>query len=706
MRKYISVLLTLSFILSLATSGSTSGISAQTLTLKQLRPQARSKPPKLSPDLQELLTQDDEEEAAWRQGKTLAEVRQERLTRQQARQNKTPREAPLRTLIKGIALPSPAVKAEEKQSFIVQLDGTTPEVVMQEKLALRGGRISQKLSSTGLVVIEAPRTTIRQIAAEGSIAYVSPDRLIGATTFGHVVQVTGRSVLSSRSDNDDDDDNDDGDDDGGNDIEGTNMNVAVLDSGIWGRHHSLVDRLLTSVDFTGEGITKSDPYGHGTHIASLAVGKPHVAKGAYEGLAPGAKVANLRVLDAQGRGSVSGALKAINWLLTNATKYKIRVANLSFGAPAVDSYKNDPLCLAVRRLVNAGIVVVVAAGNDGKDRNGRKIYGRIHAPGNEPSAITVGAANDMGTAIRSDDGVASYSSRGPTRSSYTDAQGIRRYDNLIKPDLVATGNKLIAASAEQNYLIRTYPHLNARVAPAANHNQMFLSGTSVATPIVAGAAALVLQANPTLTPNLVKAVLMYTAQPLKGYNMLEQGAGLLNVAGAVQLAKLIRTDLTSTTLRGTALLKSALPRPQANVISGEMCYWEQVVIAGPTFFYGSALMSCYQGIYRNGLLLGDGIVMADGIILSNKTLMADGVQIAEGPVTANGVISADSPLLAKGIVLADGSLLADGFPLGDGIILGDGSILGDGTLLGDAIRSLSVQVNGDDTPSMSVIKDS
>ena len=103
-------------------------------------------------------------------------------------------------------------------------------------------------------------------------------------------------------------------------------------------------------------------------------------------------------------------------------------------------------------------MVVAAAGNDGKDVLGHKIYGQIHSPGNEPSAITVGAANTFGTDARADDGVATYSSRGPTRGYWADASGVQHYDNSIKPDLVAPGNKLISAEAvEQCKLVITTP---------------------------------------------------------------------------------------------------------------------------------------------------------------------------------------------------------------------------------------------------------
>ena len=128
---------------------------------------------------------------------------------------------------------------------------------------------------------------------------------------------------------------------------------------------------------------------------------------------------------------------------------------MSLGTPAVESYRYDPLCLAVRRLVDAGIVVVAAAGNNGKDSAGNKVYGRIHSPGNEPSAITVGAANTFGTNGRGDDGVTSYSSRGPTRSYWTDAEGVKHYDNLVKPDLIAPGNKIVQAQAVDKCLLPT-----------------------------------------------------------------------------------------------------------------------------------------------------------------------------------------------------------------------------------------------------------
>src|SRR6185295_16757980 len=152
-------------------------------------------------------------------------------------------------------------------------------------------------------------------------------------------------------------------------------------------------------------------------------------------------------------------------------------------------------------------------------------------------AITVGASNSYGSDPRNDDTTTSYSSRGPTRSFSVDSYGLRHFDNLIKPDLLAPGNKIISAEAANNNLIKKYPSLETYKYSTTNMKLMYLSGTSMSTPMVAGAAALLLETNSSLTPNMVKVLLMYTAQPLAGANTLEQGAGQLNVAGAVTLAR-------------------------------------------------------------------------------------------------------------------------------------------------------------------------
>src|SRR6185436_5292032 len=159
--------------------------------------------------------------------------------------------------------------------------------------------------------------------------------------------------------------------------------------------------------------------------------------------------------------------------------------------------------------------------------------------------------------------------------------GVQHFDNLIKPEISAPGNKTVFAESPNNYLLTQNPSLDASVSNTQTRRQMMLSGTSMASPLVAGTAALMFEANPTLTPNLMKVLLMYTAQQLRNYNMLEQGAGELNADGAVRLAKLVRTTLSSSTTLGASLLTGPAPAPQTSipVPSGSYTFaWSQGAI--------------------------------------------------------------------------------------------------------------------------------
>ncbi|HEY0348276.1 MAG TPA: S8 family serine peptidase, partial [Pyrinomonadaceae bacterium] len=318
-------------------------------------------------------------------------------------------------------------------------------------LAQNGVLVGDRMSELGAMKVDLPVKAVDALMKSGSMNYISPD--VKMESFGHVTATTGTDQIRTQS--------------CGllctTTYDGTGIGIAVLDSGVDNGHAAFGGagllagaRVKFSKDFTTENNSANDPYGHGSHVASSAAGVSTASGNTYQGIAPNASVINLRVLDKNGVGSTSVLLNALNWILSpadptkavsssnplNKDKYNVRVVNMSLGAPAVSSYRNDPVCRASRALVDAGIVVVAAAGNNGKDANGNKIYGQIHSPGNEPSVITVGAANTFGTDSHADDGVATYSSRGPTRSSYTDANGVRHYDNLIKPDLIAPGNKL------------------------------------------------------------------------------------------------------------------------------------------------------------------------------------------------------------------------------------------------------------------------
>ena len=338
---------------------------------------------------------------------------------------------------------------------IIQPASST-DLSIDTTIELSGGSNLRKFKNFAARVATLPAQAAVNLAGRSDVSYVSLNRDV--LPMGHLSSTTGADQVRSIGD--------------GSSLDGTGIGIAIIDSGIDTDHRSFLDksnsvRVVYSEDFTNEGRT-DDPYGHGTHVASLAAGNGRISNGAYVGIAPNASLINLRVLNSQGTGTTAYVLRALDWVASNKSTYNIRVVNMSLGMPAVDSYLNDPICRAVRRLVDAGVVVFAAAGNNGKDSNGNKIYGHIHSPGNEPSAITIGAANTFGTDDRSDDSVASFSSRGPTRSFTTDDDGTRHYDNLVKPDLIAPGNKLVDAEADGNYLVTQTPSLDAGVSGAGD----------------------------------------------------------------------------------------------------------------------------------------------------------------------------------------------------------------------------------------------
>jgi serine protease AprX len=318
-------------------------------------------------------------------------------------------------------------------------------------------------------------------------------------------------------------------------VTGQGIGVAIVDSGI-SSHSALSKRVVASVSFVSGDPAVSDAYGHGTHVAGIVSGSASAAAGVTSlytgGIAPNASLINVRVLGADGSGYTSDVLAALEWVLANKSTYNIRVVNLSLGHPVAESCATDPLCQEVGKLVQAGIVVVVAAGNYGKTPDGRMILGGITSPGNSPYAITVGATNTWGTVARSDDTVATFSSRGPTA-----------YDFAVKPDLAAPGTKIISLQANGSYLPATYPTIH--VAGNGNNAYMFLSGTSMAAPMVSGAVALLLSGTPGLSPAQVKLALQTGASYMSDGGLMGAGAGNANFWASRQTAS---SGLTATLL--------------------------------------------------------------------------------------------------------------------------------------------------------------
>jgi serine protease AprX len=320
--------------------------------------------------------------------------------------------------------------------------------------------------------------------------------------------------------------------------DGSGIGVAVIDSGITAWHNDLADlaapatqRVNRFVDFVAGRTQPYDDYGHGTHVAGIIAGNGADSNGARSGIAPKARLVVLKVLDRKGRGRISDVIAAIDYAVAHKSEFGIRVINMSIGAGVYESYNTDLLTLAAKRAVEKGLVVVAAGGNHGRNDDGVVQHGAISAPGNAPWVITVGASSHMGTTTRADDSIATFSSRGPTA-----------YDHAAKPDLVAPGVGIYSLSSPGSTLYdkwREYLLPGAVASPYMPY--LSLSGTSQAAPVVAGTVALMLQANPSLTPNAVKAILQYTAEMYDGYSYLAQGAGFLNARGAVDLALAFNT---------------------------------------------------------------------------------------------------------------------------------------------------------------------
>ncbi len=283
-------------------------------------------------------------------------------------------------------------------------------------------------------------------------------------------------------------------------LTGNGIGVAVLDTGIqaglndW-KDASGASRIATHVLFNSNTKSMNDAHGHGTHVAGIIAGNSWqvtdtAIKGKYVGIAPEAKLINVKVSDDAGMSYISDVVTAIDWVITNRKTYNIRVMNLSLVSGTAESYVTSILDAAVERAWFNGIFVVVAAGNTGKDTV-------MYPPANDPFVMTVGAADPMGTVAQGDDTIAPWSSYGTTQ------------DGFSKPEAVAPGRYMVSTLASGgSTLAKQFPD---RIVDTT---YLRLSGTSMAAPVVAGVAALAFQAHPEWTNDQVKWLLMNTATKL------------------------------------------------------------------------------------------------------------------------------------------------------------------------------------------------
>ena len=461
--------------------------------------------------------------------------------------------------------PSPSTHVEASPALLSKLDpllqqqaglGGRSRVVLrapnagalsavQSASQLLGGRVTRRLPIIHSVALDLPNVALSALANSPLVARLSMDRVV-AGAMERTGATTGATAARQEFG-----------------LNGAGVGIAVIDSGVAPAHDDLSDpangaqRIDWFVDFTQGRTAAYDDYGHGTHVAGIIGGNGFDSGGARSGIAPGARLIVLKVLDGEGHGRISDVIAALDYAVSNKDALNIRIVNLSVATGVYESYNSDPLTLAAREAVAAGIVVVAAAGNNGRGPNGSTQYAGITAPGNAPWVLTVGASSHMGTVDRADDTIAAFSSRGPGAIDYG-----------AKPDLVAPGVGIESLTDPASRLYRlNLPYLLNGTVPTSYLPYMSLSGTSMAAPVVTGTIALMLQANPSLTPNAVKAILQYTAEKYPGSDPLTQGAGFLNAKGAVELAVYLIAPAT-------------LPYPDASTWSGRIIWANHVIRGG------------------------------------------------------------------------------------------------------------------------------
>ena len=305
-------------------------------------------------------------------------------------------------------------------------------------------------------------------------------------------------------------------------LTGAGIGVALIDSGVapvpgLNQPGKVVNGPDLSFESQTPGLADVDTYGHGTHMAGIIAGSDPAS--GFEGIAPGATLISLKVAAADGAADVSQVIAAIDWVVEhrNDAGLNIRVLNLSFGTASTQSELLDPLSYAVEKAWQKNIVVVVAVGNDGPTDN------QVSMPAANPYVIAVGATDSNGTETRADDTVAGFSTRGnATRHA----------------DVLAAGRSVVSLRDPGSYVDTAYP--GARVADAAGNVFFRGSGTSQATAVVSGTAALLLQNDPKLNPDQVKGLLMESADPV-GADPIAGGAGQVDIAEAVTLGKPSKT---------------------------------------------------------------------------------------------------------------------------------------------------------------------
>jgi serine protease AprX len=516
-------------------------------------------------------------------------------------------------------------------------------------VAKLGGTILGQIPLINGVVALLDHNGIVSLSNQANVVYISKDRPLTPFFDNAAAAVNASAAWQSN-------------------YRGSGIGVALIDSGV-NAHPDLLttgllpfSRVVYSQSFVPGNSSAADAYGHGTHIAGLIAGDGLSSTGpifsqTFKGIAPEAHIVNLRVLDANGSATDSTVIAAINQAIALKSRYNIRVINLSLGRAVYESYKLDPLCIAVEKAWKNGIVVVVAAGN-----NGRYVptsgYATVTSPGNDPYVLTVGSMKPMGTPQRTDDLIASYSSKGPTV-----------IDHVAKPDVVAPGNLLVSTETSNTALYNTetsnqIPYSSYIYGGPSNPSKLYfeLSGTSMATGVVSGMVADLLQARPTMSPDQVKARLMKTASksfpttssvydPASGitytsqYDIFTVGAGYVDLAAALASTELSSGTAMSPTAvynsnTGNVTLTSA-----ASAVWGSSQAWSGPAVWGSTQFVGgSAIM------WGTGTTSGSAIMWGTSDLSGSAIMWGTGTSSGFSTIWSNAIMWGTSGQWANAIM--------------------------------------------------------
>jgi serine protease AprX len=399
------------------------------------------------------------------------------------------------------------VGAEAQQVRVIVGSQPGQSTAVEKLVTNAGGTVVGQLTALDMTVVDIPASALNRLARQPAVTSLTVDASVRLANQGN-----GNGNGRGREQSDANRSAIDVDGPRSRGVNGSGIDVAIIDSGV-SPVPGLAGRIVNAPDFSADagvaGMAGLDAFGHGTHLAGLIAGADPTT--GFTGIAPSSRIVNVKAAAHDGMTSVESVLSSINWVVENSNKngLNIRVLNLSLGLDPEDSYVGDPLSQAVEKAWKKDIVVVVSAGNGGGQTQ------TLQSPAINPYIIAVAAEDTKATADKADDTIATFTSNG---------------SSARMPDVVAPGVGMVSLRVPGSALDEAFPE--GRIDETLFRG----NGTSQAAAVTSGAAALILQNNPKMKPDQVKALLMGTAVPIAGVSPTLQGAGRINLSAATATA--------------------------------------------------------------------------------------------------------------------------------------------------------------------------